>query len=214
MAVPFWSNATAIEAGAVARTATERGDVSVGGSTLLGDWDSIYLAGLFIPGKCDVGGSVSQRLDVKDAPERDGSSITLLGRQLARVEVTARLWTAEHLAAWEQIVALVQPLHGKRQPDPLDVFYPSLELHGIRSIVVETISLLRETQPGIFEATISAVEWHPPKASPAKNPTGSKSKKGGPAVTFVESTSSVQRVMDLTDLRLPDPAGSSLALDP
>lgn len=73
-------------------------------------WDAVYLAGVRIPGLCTVGGKgFEQRVDKKKTAGKHGAKITRTGNECADIDITVRMWTQEHLTAFEQLLKAVKP---------------------------------------------------------------------------------------------------------
>lgn len=66
-------------------------------------WDTVYLAGLALPGVASVTGGHGRKLDVKSAPGRNGARIVDKGYEPAKVEIALRMWTKEQLLAWYRV---------------------------------------------------------------------------------------------------------------
>lgn len=78
-------------------------------------WDTVYLAGAPLPGLATVSGAHGRKLDVKSAPGRNGARIIDKGYEPAKIEITLRMWTPEHLDDWFGIAAT---LTYRREPPP------------------------------------------------------------------------------------------------
>jgi hypothetical protein len=141
-------------------------------------WDQILIAGVQMPPKWRVEGAISRKLEVKNAPGADGSYVRDQGYQPQQIRLTYTMWTAQHLAALDQLLSRpgVKP-QKQAKPQALDVVHPQLELLGIREIIVESISTLKETGSGIYEITFTAWESSPlkkvgvKKIAPSTGPT-------------------------------------------
>lgn len=73
-------------------------------------WDSVVIKGQRLPGICAVKGKgFSQRLDRKKSAGKNGHSVTHLGVDCAKIEITITMWTEEHLRAWEKLIPLLKP---------------------------------------------------------------------------------------------------------
>lgn len=138
-------------------------------------WDEVGLGGYTLYGRCTVRGSFSRKIDLKNAPGSDGGTLTDLGYEPARIDITLQLWTADHWQTWQQVASAIRPRPGKGVGSPLDITHPALSVYGIKSVYVVGMSLpIDSGTPGVKEVTISCIEWLPPRRTSANTPKSSK----------------------------------------
>jgi hypothetical protein len=142
-------------------------DVSSGGSRLPDRWafDVIYMAGLRVPGLCDVKVKRAHRLDRRCANGVDGGAMTSLGYNPAEVTIKLRMWTPQQLLDFQAItIDSIQPRPGKAMARPVavQVEYPSLGMWGIKSLFVVSIAGPERTSiPQLWETTLTCDELSP-----------------------------------------------------
>ncbi len=73
-------------------------------------WDTASIGGESIPGICRVSGDgLKIRSDQKRAAGMDGASVAMLGLDVASFTIEVKLWTEEHLRAFQAIIGLAKP---------------------------------------------------------------------------------------------------------
>lgn len=142
-------------------------------------YDTCTLAGLTLPGIVKIAGSMTRKLDKKNAKGADGATITDDGANAAEIELALVMWTAAHWEAYQAMVPLINPLAQKGKLSPVDIVHPVLALHGVKSVYVEDVSLPQAGSiPQTREVKIKVVEWRPapkkPKKSKSTTPTRSQ----------------------------------------
>lgn len=97
--------------------ATGRAVVASGGKGQTPFWgdspdlyDTIRFGKDFVmPGVCTLRGKAfSQRVQRDQPPGKHGASLKQLGRQPCKIDITLKLWTAEHLAAFERLIPVLK----------------------------------------------------------------------------------------------------------
>lgn len=85
-----------------------------GGVPFWGDapesWDTVSIAGWKLPGICRVTGRVKRRVDSKKAAGVNGKRVTYVSDDVAQFSVTVRLWTADHLKTYENLLKFLRSL--------------------------------------------------------------------------------------------------------
>lgn len=66
-------------------------------------WDTVFFAGVALPGLARVTGSHGRKLDVKSPAGSDGATVTDKGYKPSSVEITLRIWTREQFETWKII---------------------------------------------------------------------------------------------------------------
>ncbi len=150
-------------------------------------WDIVLLAGHVSPGRCEVTGATrSQEWDVKRGKGAAGATITYTGIKPAEPKVKLYFWLPSHFDAWTKFLPLLQTDPTKKTPTALAIYYPSLAVIGISSVVVKEIGAIEYEQTGLYSVTIDFLEYlPPPKKSAVGTPTtstqGANKSKGGAA---------------------------------
>lgn len=125
-------------------------------------WDTIFLAGIQMPGLARIEGDLKRMVDKKKASGVNGARVTHKGFDAAEFSIVVQLWEKSHLPAFEKIVALFKPKSGSA-PKSVDCYHPALEMLRITSCEILSISFLRHAGRGIYETTLKCIEWVPPK---------------------------------------------------
>lgn len=128
----------------------------------LSPWNVVKIAGTPLPGRAAVRGSLGNKVDRKKVPGQDGDTMTHLGYEPAKVEVTLVLWSEDQLRAFEKIVPILRPrkLPGNQEPKPVTVYHPALEIYGIRALFLMELGLPEPGQAaGTYEVKIQFAEY-------------------------------------------------------
>ena len=129
-------------------------------------WDRITLGPFTFSGTCKIGGD-GPKLSV-DKRRKKGALVQKLvtnGYDTTELKITLRLWTAEQLEDYSALVSEVNPKRTGK-PYAIEVYHPALALAKIQYILVYGVSfLLPSGQPGIYESTLSALEFLPQSES-------------------------------------------------
>ncbi len=137
-------------------------------------WDVLVIGNETLPGVAIVTGGRRQKLDRKDSPGTDSSTITQLGREPAQIEVRLVMWTPEQLAQWVRIAKVLHPPFGKGMGKPYDVYHPGLAALSIWSLILVDIGVTAPGgQPGVYESRLRFIEFAPPAQVGTKTPLSS-----------------------------------------
>jgi hypothetical protein len=158
-------------------------------------WDTVVIAGMWLPGTCSIKGGVKRKHDRKGVAGNNGSTVTYLGDDEAEFRIMVRMWTDEHLSRFSAIIDALKSAgavrgassattaSSSRQAGRQDssrfptvgvvVDHPALALYGIRKV-----HILGYTFPeavggegvGIMEASIQCLEFL--QGGPAKGKVG------------------------------------------
>jgi hypothetical protein len=146
-----------------------------------------------MPGLARVSGHVALHRDKVSSPGKIGVRSTLLGYRPAEVDLLVRLWTAEHLRAFEKIAKYIRPLPGVAH-QPIQVGHPALSLYSIGAVIVIEATLPEIVSEGdeIYEVKIRCEEF----IEPAQRARGivSTPVMAIPNIAHAYSTTSVQPV--------------------
>lgn len=125
--------------------------------------DFAELGGQRTPGICEVIGAGSPRQwDEGRGPGLSGARLRFRGLRLGKPMLRIKLVSEQDFADWEAFRSVVQrPPLGER-PRALDIVHPILEDVGIRSVVVEDVSQLTQTDNGEWTVEIKLIEYRPP----------------------------------------------------
>lgn len=133
-------------------------------------WESITIANTRFPGNCRLKGKIADKKDRKSKP--GGTTIsTHYGYAPAEVEITLRLWTADHWSLFQNvIVPLVRPKPNAGPPAAYEVSHPALEVYGITKLeFIEADLPCQSGEVDIYEVNIKAREWLPPVSKVTTN---------------------------------------------
>jgi hypothetical protein len=135
--------------------------------------DKVGLGGKLTPGLAEIVGADSPRQwDERTGYGLSGATVFFHGIKLSHFSIKLRLFTAADWDDWHAFKPLVdKPPIGKR-PRSLDVSHPLLEDLGIRSVVVENVSVPEQSDDGEWSIEIKVIEFRKPKFTMAK-PEGS-----------------------------------------
>lgn len=153
-------------------------------------WDKVVIAGITLPGLARVTGELEQVIDKKKKPGRDGAKLSLLGWEPTKVEILLELWTGDQLAALESFLRIIR---AKVTPAPpsaatsasyrdaaVDIYYPSLELMQIRSVLIYSVGLLQRGDQDTYTLKLKALEFRddPARVTTPKTSADNWSKQG------------------------------------
>lgn len=138
-------------------------------------FDTIVIAGEFMPGKADIGKPKRTfKWDKKEAPGTAGDSITYRGSRIVDFVIELTFWEAEQIDEWDVKRPALEP--NPKAIKALDVNHPVLERQKVFSIVVEEIVELFHVGKGEWHAQIGCTEYRPPpKVNATATPAGSAS---------------------------------------
>jgi hypothetical protein len=159
--VPFW------EPGSDAAGSTP--GVQVGTP---GPWESVELAGVWLPGICRVRSAKARKALVVGGAGADAEELVDTGAESSGVTITCTMWTPAHLAAFASFVEAVEMQGGTRKdPKAVDVSHPGLNMLGISSVYVTVVTVPEPgALRGTYESTIQADEWRPTRSGAAGLP--------------------------------------------
>lgn len=139
-------------------------------------WSKVKIAGVSLPGICVLSGAMGNKVDTVPVPGTDGDTMTHLGYDSARVEVTITLWTKAQLALYVKLVRehlRPRKLKPNQEPKPVTVEHPALEIFQIRSLYLMEIGIPEPSAKvkGAYESKLTFAEYF-------REVTKSKSKTG------------------------------------
>ena len=126
-------------------------------------WDKPIVAGITMPGICDVDGTGLAKLDKKTAPGSSGATLTYLGADPIDAHIICTIWTADQLATLQQVVDKITPLPGKGRRKPIPVSHPLFQMHRVSQLFVSKIGMLKKSGKvrGAMEMRIDFVQHFP-----------------------------------------------------
>lgn len=147
----------------------ESGDVREWNQLYATGWDTVFLAGLQLPGVCEVD-CESQRHVQKKKGQEDGARPTYRGTDPAPVTIRVRLATKAQWDKYQEIEPKIWPASGKGTPAPLPIAHPATEARRIHSVIVKKITSPRAegSATGVRVVTLTCEEFFPPKKSHKK----------------------------------------------
>lgn len=141
-----------------------------------GEWDVVVIAGQRSPGKCELEGFERKHdWDRKKGKGAAGETITFTQKPAAEGKLTFTFWERDHFTAWAQFRPLFLYNPTKKQPTPVDIFHPSLEDVGIKSVVCGTIGPIKHMGKQEYAVEVQLLEYNPPPPKSAvSTPNGSR----------------------------------------
>lgn len=149
------------------------------------EWDYVILGDIRTPGLAKISEvDRAYEWDVKVGKGAFGGTTTFVGRVPAKFSITFTLWRSDHFTEWMSLVRhlMYDPAKISYNPntfytsgvDAIDIEHPALLYLDVYSVVIEKIGSLMHVGKGVFEATISFIEYRPPpKVSVVATPAGS-----------------------------------------
>lgn len=138
----------------------------------------------------DLRVSRSQRLDVQSRAGANGATIAAQGYEPAKVTIELTLWTARHRKLAAQLLEVLVPKLQKSKPEAIAVYHPTLAMHGIKSLIVQSVEgpSLPKAE-GIQTMSLECVEYFPPPKA-AKSKTTKVTSLAGQVPTYVATNDS------------------------
>jgi hypothetical protein len=148
-----------------------------------GDWNTVTIGGLALPGMVRVTGARKYDWDKKTGKGAAGTTTTLKGKPAAEFEVELTLWDSTHFPIDDLIVSSISFDPEKGIPVVArDLYHPALAQLGISSSVAEEIGALEHQGGGLFKRKIKFIEYRPPPpVNASATPTQSLGDEGGAA---------------------------------
>jgi len=137
------------------------------------DWGNLTLGSAPLPGKWEVEGEVSRKVDVKERKDQDGAVIKDQGYSNAEITLVGRVFTEDQFQKLQQALKEIHPRRKGAARDPLVVVHPALDALGINAVYVIAIEAPRLGADDIVETRIRCLEWIP-------KPKNTKKKKATP----------------------------------
>lgn len=137
-------------------------------------WDDLWLGSSSWPGVWQVTVKKSRDVDKAKQAGKDGVTTTDKGYNGAEVTATGRLWTADHLSDFQELLPNFDPRKPGATRTPLDIYTPVTSLFGVDSVYIESIEAGHPTAAGVLTVTIKMSEWFPA----TKTTNNSKKVKG------------------------------------
>lgn len=110
-----------------------------------GDWTSLTVDGAKVLGLSEVKPKLALKVDEKEAPGVNGSTVTIQGRKLAKFDVTIDFGffryddggTETPEAQFASVVAMLRKLRPSKETAlPITVDHPVFDLYGIKQVLV------------------------------------------------------------------------------
>lgn len=153
-------------------------------------WDKPVVAGITMPGICEVDGTGLAKLDRKSAPGSSGATLTYLGADPIEASITVTIWTKEHLATLQQVLDKITPLPGKGTRQPVTVSHPKFSMARVTRLFVSKIGMLKKSsrlRGGAMDLTINFVQ-HFPSVGGQTGTFGSKAASAAPSLTSLDNS--------------------------
>jgi hypothetical protein len=137
-------------------------------------WDTLFLAGQFMPGVAKVDVSVKSELDIKKPKGGKGATITDNGDPPCTLKIMLQLTTQSELNALAQMLPLLRPKAKNSVRPPVEIQHPNANFWGITSIIIESIDSPQPSAVDGWTISMSAVQWMPGPKSVAKKAAAPK----------------------------------------
>jgi hypothetical protein len=112
--------------------------------------------------------------DVKEGKGQQGATLTRKSAPPAKGSITFRLGTSQQFTDMYQFVAFLRYAPGKDNKGAFDIYHPFLAINAVNTVVVESITPITHAGRGMYEITISFIEYlPPPPTNITKTPTSS-----------------------------------------
>lgn len=135
-------------------------------------WDVCFLASLRVPGLVKVTCSTQRKVDTANGPGLDSAQLRFQGIDPAEVGIEIVVWTAEHLADLDLLLATVAPKKSKKPPQPYVIAHPVTDVAGVTAVIVEKVDWPKDGPfPQSKVVTLSCKQWLKPKQAPLGDPT-------------------------------------------
>lgn len=169
--IPFWEPQT------VASSLTDDSPTPNGeGPTYMDNpWDTVLFNGKKLPGVCRVKALPTLRFDKKKPGGSDGLTLTSQGYLPGPVEIEVTLYTADQWTIFQALASEIwnKPTRGGKAK-PIDISHPGTDLWGIKSIVIEGVSVPESgPAPQSMVIKIKGFEFLPPTGKATNTPKAS-----------------------------------------
>lgn len=148
----------------------------------------VVVNGVQSPGRAQLTGvAAPYKYDVQEGYGLSGATTIFRGRGVARFTLTISLWRPEHFIAWPFFAALLEPPKTSK-PLVVQMRHPLLSMADIEAVAVESLGAPERQSNGVWTATISLLEYRPPKPALVK-PRGAipSPEKGAPVTPQTEA---------------------------
>jgi hypothetical protein len=146
-------------------------------------WDVVTMAGLKLPGICEVANGLTEiGIDMKHPDGADGSTITVKGYKPGKFDISCTVWTSAQWLALQAVIARVWRKPQKKtklQAIAFDISHPALQLLGVTSCVVESVSY---PKAGAFDGS-KLITFKCLQNVPAGKKSAKKTVGKGPTIT-------------------------------
>jgi len=156
-------------------------------------WDRVVIAGVELPGVCDVDAELRRKLDKKNPKGIDGATITDDGEDQTPIEIQVKITTREDWTKFQSIVPYINP-KGSGKKVAVSVDYPTLALFGVNRVYIEAVRVPKfGPRRQYVTVSIRASEWRPP-------PKAAKSSKSSTTDESVDGAREAKRATSQNDL--------------
>jgi hypothetical protein len=178
------------------------------------DWGNLTLGSNTLPGKWEVEGEASRKVDIKERKDQDGAVIKDQGYSNAEITLVGRIFNKDQFDKLQKALKEIHPRRKGAARDPLAVVHPALDTIGVSLVYVLAIEAPKLGDDGIVEVRIRCLEWIP-------KPKDTVKKKAAPISPASQriANASVTKGREILldngqtkyDLGIPPPRDSALA---
>lgn len=146
-------------------------------------WDVVKIGGDLSPGLCKLSGFKREfGWQIKKGKGAKGSTVTLNEYPPVEGTITFQLWEPEHWDQWENFGAHFAYDPTKKPIAALEIYHPSLDDIGIRTVVCKSIGAVEHMGNGLYQIVVTLIEYNPPpKAAAVATPDHAEDKPQKPA---------------------------------
>lgn len=152
--------------------------------------DTVVLAGQYTPGTAVITGECVHKYDIVTGYGSAGGVTIFRGTPPIPFGIEIRLITPEEYEAWVAFrTAVLKPPSVGPNSKALDVFHPFLCELGIKSCVVEKVSVPENDGTGVWTVKIACIEYRKPKlalASPEASKPGAEEEPTDPVDRYID----------------------------
>lgn len=126
-------------------------------------WDFVIVGAVRTPGIAIVHEfKRKHEFDVKKSKGVYGATITFVGRPPATGRIELQLWQSQHFSDLQDFIPNLKYDPTKSTVQAVDIYYPSLDLIDIRSVVCESIGNITHKGQKLYGVEIELLEYFPP----------------------------------------------------
>jgi hypothetical protein len=147
-------------------------------------WEIITLGGEDLPGIPTVDVSLSRQFDSAKPKGASGATPKDLGEEPAEINVKLHITQQWQIDRLDELVPFLRSKAKGAARPPLEIYYPSVTLWGIRSVVIKSIKLPPPDPVNGMTLELNLLEWVPAPVVTKKSKTKPKAKTTNDAAAW------------------------------